>query len=60
VEDWIDRRFVDAAYDHSKESWWLLDGGQTYRITVKNTSPAPPAVAQSRQKSLNRFGASAV
>ena len=40
VKDWIDRRFVDAAYDHSEECWWLLDGGRAYRIIVENTSPA--------------------
>jgi hypothetical protein len=54
VQNWIDRRFVDAAYDHGRECWWLLDDGRAYRIFVKNTSP------ESRQKSLKRFGASAV
>jgi hypothetical protein len=41
VKDWIGRRFVDAAYDHSEDCWWLLDGGRAYRIIVENTSPAP-------------------
>jgi hypothetical protein len=25
AQNWISRRFFDAAYDHSKECWWLLD-----------------------------------
>jgi hypothetical protein len=36
VKDWIDRRFVDAAYDYSKECWWLIDDGRAYRIIVEN------------------------
>jgi hypothetical protein len=43
VRDWIDRRFVDAAYDHSEECWWLLDGGRTYRVIVEDTAPTSSA-----------------
>jgi hypothetical protein len=35
VEDWIGCRFVDAAYDHNLECWWLLDEGRAYRVAVE-------------------------
>jgi hypothetical protein len=35
VQNWINRRFFDAAYDHSKQCWWLLDSNrEVYRIMV--------------------------
>jgi hypothetical protein len=35
TQDWINRRFRDAAYDYSKECWWLRDvEGYIYRIMV--------------------------
>jgi hypothetical protein len=43
VSDWIDRRFLDAAYDHSLECWWLVDDGRTYRIAVE-PAPALPTI----------------
>jgi hypothetical protein len=35
VKDWIGRRFVDAAYDHNLDCWWLLDEGRAYRVAVE-------------------------
>jgi hypothetical protein len=35
AQNWISRRFLDAAYDHSQECWWLLDSQrQIYRILI--------------------------
>jgi hypothetical protein len=35
AEGWINRRFRDAAYDYSKECWWLLDPeGLVFRVMV--------------------------
>ena len=35
AQAWINRRFRDAAYDYSKECWWLRDAeGSVYRIMV--------------------------
>jgi hypothetical protein len=35
AETWIRSRFVDAAYDHSKNCWWLLDSQRhVYRIMI--------------------------
>jgi len=36
AQNWINRRFLDAAYDHSKECWWLLDSHrQIHRIMIE-------------------------
>jgi hypothetical protein len=35
ASDWIDRQFLDVAYDHSLECRWFLDDGRTYRIAVE-------------------------
>jgi hypothetical protein len=35
AQDWINSRFADAAYDHSKDCWWLLDSRrEIYRILI--------------------------
>jgi hypothetical protein len=35
AQNWINRRFLDAAYDHSRECWWLLDAHrEIYRIMI--------------------------
>jgi hypothetical protein len=35
AQNWIHSRFLDAAYDHSKECWWLLDSQRdVYRIVI--------------------------
>jgi hypothetical protein len=35
AETWIRSRFIDAAYDHSRNCWWLLDSHRhVYRIMI--------------------------
>jgi hypothetical protein len=42
AQNWINRRFLNAAYDHSKECWWLLDSHrQIHRIMVDAAKPEP-------------------
>jgi len=35
AQNWINRRFIDAAYDYSRQCWWLLDAQrEIYRIMI--------------------------
>jgi hypothetical protein len=36
AQNWINSRFLDAAYDHSRQCWWLLDAHrEIYRIMIQ-------------------------
>jgi hypothetical protein len=38
AQDWISSRFADAAYDHSRDCWWLLNSRrEIYRIVIHET-----------------------
>jgi hypothetical protein len=42
AQDWINRCFRDAAYDHSKNCWWLRDHeGFVYRVMVDKPAASP-------------------
>jgi hypothetical protein len=45
AQNWINRRFLDAAYDHSRECWWLLDAHrEIYRIII-HKGPLEPSLS---------------
>jgi hypothetical protein len=38
AQGWVNRRFRNAAYDYSKECWWLRDAeGYVHRVMVTHT-----------------------
>ena len=45
AEEWIDRWFVDATYDYSKDCWWLVHDGCAYRVVIQKASNFSSAAA---------------
>jgi hypothetical protein len=55
AQNWINRRFLNAAYDHSKECWWLLDSHrQIHRIMVDAAKPEPRISSRAGGEDVHR------